>query len=172
MAPAAAENVLEKGQSQCKSSAADAQQSKDGAGKQRNLLRYCAAQQQLWGTHSCGKLATRASDRTGPRRKAPREHRGKCCGRAQQPRGQLTGCLWELPPAFARGSELRRANARLTGGPVVPNAMTSVRQNARGCCDHVYFVQQNRAQPHKASDQQHVGLQLYAVAHAGRGGVP
>jgi hypothetical protein len=41
-----------------KSSAADAQQSKVGAGKQRNLLRYSATQQQLWGTHSCGKLET------------------------------------------------------------------------------------------------------------------
>jgi hypothetical protein len=39
------------------------------------------------------------------RRKAPREHRGKCSGRAQQPRGPLTGCLWDVPPASAcRGS--------------------------------------------------------------------
>ena len=39
------------------------------------------------------------------RRKAPREHRGKCSGRARQPRGPLTGCLWDVPPASAcRGS--------------------------------------------------------------------
>ena len=39
------------------------------------------------------------------RRKAPREHRGKCGGRARQPRGPLTGCLWDVPPASAcRGS--------------------------------------------------------------------
>jgi len=51
------------------------------------------------------QLATRASDRTGLRRKAPREHREKCGGRAQQPRGPLTGCLWDVPPASAcRGS--------------------------------------------------------------------
>ena len=51
------------------------------------------------------------------RRKAPREHRGKCGGRARQPRGQLTGCLWELPPAFAcRGSHAppRSGACRLT----------------------------------------------------------
>jgi hypothetical protein len=39
------------------------------------------------------------------RRKAPREHRGKCGGRARQPRGPLTGCLWEVgggvPTTFA-----------------------------------------------------------------------
>jgi hypothetical protein len=87
--------------SQYKSSAADAQQSKDGAGNQRNLLRYCAAQQQLWGTHSCGKLGTRASDRTGLRLKAPREYRGKCGDRARQPRGPLNGCLDELRPTSA-----------------------------------------------------------------------
>jgi hypothetical protein len=47
----------------------------------------------------------------------PREHRGKCGGRARQPRGQLTGCLWELPPAFAcRGSHAppRSGACRLT----------------------------------------------------------
>ena len=39
------------------------------------------------------------------RRKAPREHRGKCSSRARQPRGPLTGCLWDVPPASAcRGS--------------------------------------------------------------------
>jgi hypothetical protein len=50
-------------------------------------------------------------------RKAPREHCGKCGGRARQPRGQLTGCLWELPPAFAcRGSHAppRSGACRLT----------------------------------------------------------
>ena len=36
----------------------------------------------------------------GPtRRKAPREHRGKCGRRTRQPRGQLTGCLWDVPLA-------------------------------------------------------------------------
>ena len=106
-------------QSQHKSSAADAQQSKDGSGKQCNILRYCAAQQQLWGTHSCGKLATLASDRTGLRRKAPREHRGKCCGRVQQPRVQLTESLWEVPPAFAyRGS---RAPPRSSACRLLPS---------------------------------------------------
>ena len=47
----------------------------------------------------------------------PREHRGKCGGRARQPRGQLTGYLWELPPAFAcRGSHAppRSGACRLT----------------------------------------------------------
>jgi hypothetical protein len=51
------------------------------------------------------------------RRKAPREHCRKCGGRARQPRGQLTGCLWELPPAFAcRGSHAppRSGACRLT----------------------------------------------------------
>jgi hypothetical protein len=51
------------------------------------------------------------------RRKAPREHCGKCGGRARQPRGPLTGCLWELPPAFAcRGSHAppRSGACRLT----------------------------------------------------------
>jgi hypothetical protein len=39
------------------------------------------------------------------RQKAPREHRGKCSGWARQPRGPLTECLWEVPPASAcRGS--------------------------------------------------------------------
>ena len=33
------------------------------------------------------------------RRKAPREHRGKCGRRTRQPRGQLTGCLWDVPLA-------------------------------------------------------------------------
>ena len=47
----------------------------------------------------------------------PREHRGKCGGRARQPRGQLTGCLWELPPSFScRGSHAppRSGACRLT----------------------------------------------------------
>ena len=36
-------------------------------------------------------------------RKENRENRGKCGGRARQPRRQLTEieCLWHLPPAFA-----------------------------------------------------------------------
>ncbi len=47
----------------------------------------------------------RVSASIRPHWKAPREHRGKCGGRAWQPRGQLTGGLWEVPPAFAcRGS--------------------------------------------------------------------
>ena len=38
----------------------------------------------------------------GPiRRKAPREHRGKCGRRTRQPRDPLTGCLWDVPPASA-----------------------------------------------------------------------
>jgi len=71
----------------------------------------------------CGcYLASRPHGRCSCRRehvwrKAPREHRGKCGGRARQPRGQLTGCLWELPPAFAcRGSHAppRSGACRLT----------------------------------------------------------
>ena len=56
-------------------STADARQSKYGAGKQRNLLRNCA-QLQLWGTHSCGKLGTRAhwAQADGTKR-APRKMR-------------------------------------------------------------------------------------------------
>jgi hypothetical protein len=71
----------------------------------------------------CGcYLASRPHGRCSCRRehvwrKAPREHRGKCGGRARQPRRQLTGCLWELPPAFAcRGSHAppRSGACRLT----------------------------------------------------------
>jgi len=37
-------------------------------------------------------------------RKARREHRGKCGGRARQPRGHhFTGFLWEVLPAFCCG---------------------------------------------------------------------
>ncbi len=38
------------------SSAADAPPCKVGERKHRNVLRYCAALQQLWGTRNCGKL--------------------------------------------------------------------------------------------------------------------
>jgi hypothetical protein len=46
------------------------------------------------------------------RRKAPREHCGKCGGRARQPRGQLTGCLWELPPSIRLPRKPRTAPLR------------------------------------------------------------
>jgi hypothetical protein len=103
--------------SQRMSSAANAPLCNIRERKQCNLWSYFPPQQQLCGTRSCGKLGTRASDRTGLKRKAPREHCGKCGGRARQPRGQLTGCLWELPPAFAcRGSHAppRSGACRLT----------------------------------------------------------
>jgi hypothetical protein len=42
-----------------------------------------------------------ASPPTAPGTGAPREHCEKCGGRVRQPRGHLTGCLWEVPPASA-----------------------------------------------------------------------
>ncbi len=74
------------------------------------------------------------------RRKAPREHRGKCGGRARQPRGPLTGCLWDVPPASAcRGTPHRPAQALATCSPAKLSVIRWSSAKIRANCNIVKY---------------------------------
>ena len=60
----------------------------------------------------------RESARKSERR---REHRGKCGGRARQPRKHhLTGCLWQVFPAFACAAAVTEEQRALPPAAAVP----------------------------------------------------
>ena len=88
------------------------------------------------------------------RRKAHMEHCGKCGGRARQPRGPLTGCLWDVPPASAcrvsRAPPLRRLpllSARWTaaGACLTRGAPAASKRTPQRACEGVEELDSSHA---------------------------
>jgi len=82
------------------------------------------------------------------------EHCGKCGGRARQPRGPLTGCLWDVPPASAcrvsRAPPLRRLpllSARWTaaGACLTRGAPAASKRTPQRACEGVEELDSSHA---------------------------